>query len=311
MTHALRYARLAAAIAAVSIGLTTLSACGDSTASGSTGSGGTASNEWGLKPAASVAGLVPSDFKDATVKNAVYNDYPPEMFLQEGKLVGLQVDLVNAAAAVMGIKLENIPVGSFDSIIPGLAGKRYDLSSSDFGVTAERVKQVDFVTLFDLGTSFAVKSGSGLTIEARDDLCGHSVAVIAGSYFIDQVKDISNECTSNGQEAIDLQTFPQQSAAVLAVSNGRVDAIGASADVIAYTAQQEAAQVDLTPYIEAPIPQGFAFQKGSGLVNPFQAAVQELIKNGTYAKIMDKWGLADLAWTDPANVKVNNTAPSA
>lgn len=287
--------------------LTSLTACG----AGSSKPEATSAEEFEVKSVASVADLVPDEFKNRTVTNAVYNDFPPEMFLQDGKLVGIQVDLVNAAAAVMDLDLKNVPVGSFDSIIPGLTGKRYDLSSSDFGVTEERIKQVDFVPVFDLGTSFAVNSDSDIVVEEPADLCGHSVAVIAGSYFVDQVEAIGVECESNGDEAIDLQTFPQQSAAVLAVSSGRVDLIGASADVIAYTADQEAANVDLTPYVHSPIPQAFAFQKGSGLVEPFQAAIQELITNGTYAEILEKWGLGDLAWTDPANVQVNNIQPSA
>lgn len=156
-----------------------------------------------MKPVDSVVALVPKDVQGSTLTDAVYNDYPPEMFLKDGKLVGIQVDLANAA--IMGMKLDNKAAGSFDSIIPGIAGKKYDLASSDFGVTAERVKQVDFVTLFDLGTSFGVKSGSGVAIDKRSELCGLSIGVIAGSYFVPQVEDVSKESVADGDKAIRLQ----------------------------------------------------------------------------------------------------------
>lgn len=301
------HARFVAGLVAVGLGVAALSACGSSEADSSGSDAADQKNEWGLEPVDTVVALLPDDAKGSTLSNAVYNDYPPEMFLKDGKLAGIQVDLANAAAAVMGVKLENKAVGSFDSIIPGIVGKRYDLASSDFGVTDERIAQVDFVTVFDLGTSFAVKSGSDTGIDQRGDLCGLSVGVIAGSYFVPQVKDISKECVADGAPAVDLQTFPQQSAAVLAVANGRVDAIGASADVIAYTADQEAANVELTGLVVDPIPQAVAFPKGSELTEAWQAAVQELITNGVYAEIMDEWGVGDIAFTDPEHVKINET----
>jgi polar amino acid transport system substrate-binding protein len=131
---------------------------------------------------------VPAQFTSKPVNNAIYNNFPPEEFLEGDTLVGIQPDIALALSEVMGVKMTNASVGGFDTLIPGVVSGRYDMSSGDFGVTADRLKQVDFVTEFPIGTGFAVKKGSSIKIEKAADLCGHSVGVQAGSYFIDQIE---------------------------------------------------------------------------------------------------------------------------
>lgn len=297
---------------AATLALALLTACGAPgvASDGASTKGATASGEFGVSEVPSVASLVSASDKLKTFKNAVYNDYPPETYQDaNGKLIGVQVDLMSAIATVSGLKIQNEPVGAFDSIIPGLASRRYDLASSFFGVTQERIAQVDFVTQVDVGTSFAVKAGSG-SIKAALDLCGLRVAVTAGMTFIPLLASMSDKCTSQGKPAIDTKIFPRQADGVIAVKNSRTDAVAGSTDQIGYLAKQDSA-VKFEPYVVQPVPQGIAFPKDSPLTKVVQAALQELITNGAYSKIMAKWGLQDLAWTAPSNVKINNVKPSS
>jgi polar amino acid transport system substrate-binding protein len=291
------------AVAMVAAGSLLLAACSSSgpntagsTGSGSAGSGSQITTTWGLQPVASIAKLVPAKFQSG-IKNGVYNDYPPEEFLNGDTLVGIQPDIVLALSEVMGTKINNVSVGSFDSLIPSMVSGRYDISSSDFGVTADRLKQVDFVTEFDIGTAFGVKTGSSITIGQQSDLCGHSIGVQAGSYFIDQVNTVSKACTDAGQDPLDVKTFPNDGARTLALVNGRTDVTATGQDALSYAAQSQNVPIDVQSFIYSPVVQGIIVSKGSGLGPALHAAMVEIINNGTYAKILAKWGLTSAAYT--------------
>ena len=250
----------------------------------------------------SVAALVPEKFKTTPIQNGFYNDYPPQEFMEGDELVGIQADLVAEMAKVAGVQVENVSVGAFDSLIPGIVSGRYDMSSADFGVTVDRLKQVDFVTQFAIGTAFGVKQGSDITVSATTDLCGHSVGVQAGSYFIDQIKAANDECTKAGKQAIDLKTFPNDTARTQAAVNGRIDITATAQDALGYAIKSQGVPLVLQPYIYAPTEQGIIFPDGSELAPAMQAALQEIVKNGTYLEVLKKWGVESVAYTSPDQV---------
>ena len=311
------------AVAAISA-LTTLglAACADPTSAPSGGgspaatggsaggtSGSYATTTWNLQPVDSVAKLVPDEYKDKPIKNGQYNDYPPQEFLEGQTLVGIQPDIVLALSEVMGVKIENASVGSFDSLIPGLATGRYDISSADFGVTKPRLEQVDFVSEFAIGTAFATKTGSNIKVENPTDLCGHKVGVLAGSYFIDQVNEASSECGKAGLKPIEMQTYPTDGARVLAVTNGRVEITAATVDAMAWVIKSENVPLTLQPLVYEPLEQGIAMKNDSTLGPALQAAMKEIMANGTYGKILAKWDVEQIGYTSPNQVKLY-TEPS-
>jgi polar amino acid transport system substrate-binding protein len=302
------------ALALAVAGSLAVTACNEPESSSSSTGGETASGDsmitesWGLEPVDSVAALVPEDFKSEPINNAIYNDYPPEEFLEGDTLVGIQPDMVLAMSEVMGVELNNISVGSFDSIIPGTVSGRYDMSSADFGVTAERLEQVDFVTMFRVGTAFGVKKGSDLTIDDATDLCGHTVGVQTGSYYIDQLQSAAGECEAAGKEPIKLQTFPNDTARTLAVTNGRIEVTATSQDALGYQIQS-GVPIDMQDFVYEPVEQAMIVPKGSELGPALQAAMKEIVENGTYVEVLEKWGVADLAYSSPDEV-LHLTDPS-
>lgn len=274
-----------------------LTACGGGSSDGAGASAAPADGS-----IAEVAALVPEEFKSAPIENGFYNDYPPHEFLDGENLVGIQKDMVDELAKVMGVKVNYVSVGGFDTLIPGIVSGRYDMSSADFGVTKDRLAQVDFVTQFAIGTGFAVKKGSDIKIAAVTDLCGHSVGVIAGSYFIDQVNAASEECTTAGLKKIDLQTFPNDSARIQATLNGRVEITSTAQDALGYSINTANLELEMQPYIYSPTEQGIIVPKGSGLGPALHAAMKEIVKNGTYLEVLKKWGVESVAYSSPENV---------
>lgn len=257
---------------------------------------------WDQDPVDSVVALIPEEYKGRPLNNAIYNNFPPQEFLEGDTLVGIQPDIALAISEVMGVELNNMSVGTFDSLIPGVVSGRYDMSTGLFGVTQDRLKEVDFVTEFKIGTGFAVKAGSGITIEKATDLCGHSVSVIAGSYYIDQIGVANQACAAAGLEPIRLQTYPDDGARTLAVTNGRVEVTATTQDALAYIIDSQNVPLERQPLVYEPIEQAIAIPNGSDLGMAVEAAMKEIVRNGTYAKIMEKWRVQDLAYTSPNEV---------
>jgi polar amino acid transport system substrate-binding protein len=242
-----------------------------------------------------VAALVPADIKSkGSVSVAVDATYPPdEMVSSDGQtIIGMDADLASALGTVMGVKW-NLTKASFDSIIPALQSGRYDIGLSSFTQTKEREQVVDFVTYFKAGEAFYVKAGAPAKYTTKASLCGATVAVEKGTTEESEATEQATACAKAGKAKLTVSVFGDQNAANLAVSSGRADVGYADSQVAGYIVKQSNGQFQLSGEAFEVAPYGIAFPKDSGLTKAVQAAVKSLIANGTYAGVLDKWGLAD------------------
>lgn len=261
----------------------------------STGTSQLSATDFGLSPSPQVVSLLPSSVKSQGVLvNAMYNNSPPNDLVKNGKLVGVQVDFANAVSELMGVKFRPVILGSFSSLIPGLQSKRYNLSFGGFGITSAREQVVNLIEFYKVGMQFAVASDSKLSINSAQDLCGLTVAELAGSNYIPDTQKLSSTCTKAGKKPITIKQYPTDSASVLALKNGRVDAYGQNSINVSYEAQQTGG-IKVEPFLDATTPQGVAVPKGSPLTRAVQAALKVLIADGTYAKILSKWHIQNVA----------------
>jgi polar amino acid transport system substrate-binding protein len=284
-----------------------IAGCGSSSSSSSATSSSAASSSSSATgtaaPAANsaVAALVPADIKSKGALTVASDaSYAPNEFIgPDGHtVVGMDADLMKAIAGLMGVKA-NIVNATFDSIIPGLAAKKYDVGISSFTDTKEREKTVDFVTYLTAGESFYTKAQGGTTIASIDELCGHSVAVEKGTTELTDAQTQSGKCKKAGKAAVTVLPFPDQNGANLAVSTGRAQLGFADSPVAEYQVKQSNGQFKLVGQRYANAPYGIAIPKGSGLDKPILAAVQELMKNGQYKAILTHWGVEAGAISNP------------
>lgn len=242
-----------------------------------------------------VASLVPATIASkGTLTFAMDATYPPDEFMSSDghTIVGFDADIANALAPVMGLKPVLLNV-TFDNIIPGLQSGKYDVGLSSFTDTREREKVVDFVTYFQAGEGFYVKAGSGKKFDGLASLCGHTVAVENGTVSQTDAQGQAQKCD------VKILTFDTQNEVNLAVSSGRADVGFADSQVVDYIVKQANGQFETTGSAFAVAPYGIAVQKGSGLAEAVLAALQSLIKDGTYTKILDTWGVKDGAISTP------------
>jgi polar amino acid transport system substrate-binding protein len=240
-----------------------------------------------------LAAMVPDAVKsDGKILVGQDQSYPPNEFQDEsGKVTGFDVDLGTAIGQKLGLKME-FQNSAFDGIIPGIQAGKYELAMSSFSVKAERLQIVDMVTYYKAGTSLGVLKGNPDKLNV-DDLCGKKIGVQKGTTQVDDLQTRSQKCTSTGKPAIDVTQLQAQTDVNLALTAKRVQGELADSPVVDYAVKQTNGQLEVVgePYDTAPY--GIILKKNSGdYGKAVQAAVQALIDDGTYKKILDKWGLS-------------------
>ncbi|WP_033289948.1 ABC transporter substrate-binding protein [Amycolatopsis jejuensis] len=274
------------------VGLTMACGAGGNGAAGNASSAPAAGGSDTVKKDDALAALVPADVKaDGKIVIGQDQTYPPNEFVENGKPTGFDVDLGTAVGQVLGLQTE-FQNSSFDGIIPGIAAKKYEMGISSFTINAERMKTVDMVSYYSAGTSMAVLKGNPDKLSV-DDLCGKNVAVQKGTTQVDDLDKRNAACTKAGKPAINITQFQAQTDVNLALTAKRVQAELADSPVIDYAVKQTGGQLESVgaPYDTAPY--GMVLPKGSGdYGKAVQGAIQKLIDDGTYKKILDKWGLS-------------------
>jgi len=252
-----------------------------------------------------VAALVPASIKaKGSVSSAMDATYPPDEFVAANgtTIVGMDADFSAALGAVMGVKWVDLDA-TFDTIIAGLQAGKFDVGNSSFTVTTAREKQVNFVTYFQAGEGYYVSKSSPLKLSGSlMSLCGRTVSVETGTTEQTDAQSAANLCKKAKQKPDTVYAFSTQNEANLAISSGRAQIGFADSQVAGYIVQQSKGQFKLDGPAFGVAPYGFAFAKSSKLDKATLAAVKVLIKDGIYAKILDKWGVQAGAMTKPAIV---------
>lgn len=223
--------------------------------------------------------------------------YPPfEYYDTDNKtMIGWDVDMGDTLAATLGLKAEHVPA-TFDTILPGLTSKKYDLGMSTFSITAERKKQVDFVTYLKGGSAVAVKPGNPdkLAVNA-EAMCGKAIAAQKGSsQSLEILPKFDKQCTDAGKPAIDIQLFPTQNDANLALVSGRVQGVMADSVSLAYQGKLAGGKFEVAPGPDyEPQPTGLALPKNSDLRPAIEAAMKSIIESPKYMEINNKWDLPE------------------
>ncbi|MET4782379.1 ABC transporter substrate-binding protein [Glaciihabitans sp. UYNi722] len=264
-----------------------LSGCVDNSAPSGSSSGGSSA-----KKDDAAAALLPDKIaKAGKLVIGIDPTYPPnESKDANGNPKGWEVELMDAVAGKLGVKT-SYQVSKFDSIIPSITGGKYDMGLSSFTDNVEREKVVDFVNYYTAGIQWASAKGKNVD---PDNACGLKVAVQATTYEdTDEVPAKSKACTDAGKPAIQILKFDAQDQATNALALGQADALSADSPVTLYAISKQKDKLQLAGKSFEQAPYGLAVDKGSKLAKALQAAFQSIVDDGTYKKVLDKWGVAD------------------
>lgn len=254
-----------------------------------------------------LAALVPQAVADRGTLTAIqFDNAPADTFLGEDDVItGWGPDLGRAVAALLGLEYDAEVSGAFDTFIPGIENGRYDTSWASIIVTQERLDVVDIVAVHESTTGVITKEGAGLSISTPEDLCGLRVGALAGSAFLIQMEEIVATCEDAGEEAPTIDSFPQQGAAQLAVSSDRIDAFMTAKGQLSWLLREDSSAegFEIQPLDYQPNLEGIAVSRDSEMTEVITAAMNKLIADGSYEKIMGFWdidfGLVDEAVANP------------
>jgi polar amino acid transport system substrate-binding protein len=306
-----------------------LAACGSSStpSTGTSSAASTPTSSAGAGPSvqATIAAEVPASITAAQpLQIASDATYAPNEYVDptSGDIVGWDIDLAKDVCTVLGVTC-NINNVTFSDIIPALLENppKYQMSFSSFTPTSAReAKGIDFVTYYQAGEAWLVKTG-GASITQASDMCGHTVGVESGTTEESdawgymgmmpggaKISGDTDNCTSAGKSDITVQSFSTQTQANAALLSGRADFGWADQPVADYQVTQEPGKLRTSGTACSVYPYGVAMVKSTGLEKAVEDAIKYLIDNGYYTALLTKRGVQDGAITSSA-VGINDNNP--
>lgn len=240
--------------------------------------------------------LLPDDLKQKGVLTvAMPLDFEPFNYLDDkNQQVGLDVDMIRALGDKLGLKVDIQRMG-FASMIPSVSGGRVDAAMSAMGILPARLPLVSFVRYGHFSNGLVVRKGNPTNVR-NDDACGHSISVEKGTQPLLVWQKKSDECVAAGKGKIELLVFEGKGPQVLAVESGRAEAAGVGFATAIVAAKHSNGKLDAAP--GGPVPGatvecGIAFNRANvKLGQALEAALKDLVKDGTYDKIWEKWQLS-------------------
>ncbi|EME52907.1 ABC transporter substrate-binding protein [Amycolatopsis decaplanina] len=246
---------------------------------------------------AAVAGTLPAKYAQAGMLHLASNlqSAPNNFYAADGKTpIGYEVDLAKAIGKKLGVTVHHQDM-AFGSLITSLQSGRVDLTMAAMNDTKTRQAQIDFVDYFSSGITIMVRKGNPDQISGPDTLCGKNVAVVQGTSHQKFAEEQNGECTRAGKPALTVTATDSDTQNQNQLRTGRVAAILndlPSAVYISRTAG-EGKFFEVVP--GEPInggPYGIGVNKeNKPLAESIQKALQSLIADGGYGKILQAWGV--------------------
>ncbi|GGO85534.1 ABC transporter substrate-binding protein [Wenjunlia tyrosinilytica] len=288
--------------ALVASGALMLTGCGDQTNK----SGGGASESAGTS-SAPLFNKLPKKYQDAKVikVGSDINYAPVEFKDKDGKTaIGIDPDLAKALGKQLGVTFQ-FQDSIFDNLIPSMQTGRFDVAMSAMSDTKARETGkddtgkkvgpgVDFVDYFTAGTSILVQKGNPKNIKSLNDLCGKVVALQRGTTSQDVATAQAKRCKDDGKAKLTIQTFDKDTDALVRLRQGASAADLNDFPVAAYNAKTSGGKYEVVgDQIEAG-PYGIAVTKSNTqLRDALKEALDAVIANGEYKKVLEKWNVTD------------------
>ncbi len=242
------------------------------------------------------AGELPEAIKKSGVLHLNINaTFPPMDYKdpESGKIIGLDVDLADAVAAKLGLKIEWTDV-AFAQLMPALATGRTDFIWSAISDLPARQETMDFIDYLKTGTQFFTLVGS--PYQKPEDLCGKKVGSVRSTQYPAQTQQWSAEhCEKAGLPAIIVVGGENAPDVRQQLKQGRIDGAAQGSETIPFISKQEGNAFKTLGTPITAVSYGIAFRKeDSAFRDAIADTLQGLIADGTYKKILEKWELAPI-----------------
>lgn len=207
--------------------------------------------------------------------------YKPFNFVENGELVGFDVDIGKALAARMSMEANPV-TNPWETILEGLKAKKYDAIIGSMAITEKRLEQVNFSRPYYRSGAQIFVAVDNDAVTGKQDLAGKKIGVVKASTFRDVAVTLTDpdKVVGYDSDVIALQDL----------TTGRIDAV-ITDQVVGYAAIKENGlkikDVGEPLYVDK---MGIAVRKDdTALLNKINKALEEIIADGTYDEISQKW----------------------
>ncbi|NHR81509.1 ABC transporter substrate-binding protein [Citrobacter portucalensis] len=234
---------------------------------------------------------VPGKF---TVAIAGLSQPPLTVFADDNKtLIGSEADIARLVADSLGLELNVVPT-SWEDWPLGVTSGKYDAAISNITVTKARKEKFDFATYRKDSLGFYVKTGSKLKkIEQAEDIAGLRIIVGSGTNQEAILLAWNDENVKKGLQPFTPVYTKDDAAQTLALQSGRADAYFGPNVIGAWKAALNG-KTQLVGSVDGGWPKAahiaVTLKKDIGLVLPVQTALNGVIGNGDYDKVLNRWG---------------------
>ena len=244
-----------------------------------------------------LAAAVPAAIRSrgTLVVGAQMQQPPEDFYAANGRTpIGFEVDLARALARVLGLKVEYRTM-AFDALIPALGSGRVDITMSAMNDTKPREKTISFVDYFNAGITMLAQKGNPDHITGPSSLCGEAVSVQAGTTQQAFAESQSAACKAAGKMPVGVVISSSTAEQEESLRTGRFAVILDDTPTAIYTAEVAGGgrlfeAIDYPPINGGPYGIGVA-KEDPALLSVMQKAMQKLMDDGTYRKILAAWGM--------------------
>ena len=226
---------------------------------------------------------VETEAKKEVLVMATNAEFPPYEFYEGDKVVGIDAEVAGLIAEKLGMELKIEDV-AFDSIIPGVQAGKYDMGMAGMTVREDRLKYVDFSTSYAKGVQSVIIKENG-AVQSLDDIKGKMVGVQTST---------TGDIYATGDYGEDHVTkYDNGALAVQALVADKVDCVIIdNQPAKSYVAANKGLKILETPYAEEDYAICFS-KENTELKEKADAALKELIADGSLQKVVDKYIKAD------------------
>ncbi len=223
-----------------------------------------------------------------TLVMATNATFPPYEYYDGESIVGIDAEIAQAIADKLGMELK-IEDMEFNSIINAVQNGSVDFGMAGMTVTEDRLKSVDFSDSYATGVQVViVKEDSD--IASVDDLTGKKIGVqlsTTGDIYASDTPD------NGGFGEENVEKYSKGADAVIALTQGKVDAVIIDNEPAKeFVKANEGLKILETEFVSEDYAIAFA-KNNTELKDKVNTALNELIKDGTVQKIIDKYIKAD------------------
>lgn len=218
--------------------------------------------------------------------------------------IGVEVDIAQLVADKLGLALD-VQVTSWENWPLKTQSGDFEAVFSNVGINKDRVKLFDFSSYRAAYMGFEAKKSSTYNIKGADDISGLKVSVGSGTNQEKILLAWNKDLESRGKAPASLQYYSSDADTILALSSGRTDLNIAPYPSVSY---RENTRNDLK--VVGKVNAGWPSEtlvaattlKGNGLAPAITQALNSAIKDGSYGKVLDRWGLSEEALPESKTV---------